>query len=60
VASAAQPAKSTFTFSDTNPLVGVCPFDVTVDSDVTAVVATATFSYVVASRMPLRWWGVTA
>jgi hypothetical protein len=34
-ATAAPPVKSTFTFSDTNPLTGVCPFDVTVESDVT-------------------------
>jgi hypothetical protein len=34
-AGAAQPTKSQFTFSDTNPLTGVCSFDVTVESNVT-------------------------
>jgi hypothetical protein len=34
VAGAVQPIKSQITFSDTSPLTGVCPFDVTVESSV--------------------------
>jgi hypothetical protein len=34
-AAAAKPTKITFTFTDTNPLTGVCPFVVTVESEVT-------------------------
>lgn len=52
-ASAVQPTKSTFTFSDTNPLTGVCPFDVTVDSSVTLTL----LQFFERSGAPTRWNG---
>jgi len=53
---AAQPTKSQFTFSDTAPLTGVCPFDVNVQSNVNLTL----LQFFDQSRALTRWNGHVA